>query len=121
PSCPCGVRFAKAGKVVVLRPSSRGSHSTVESLCPHNERSIGFSTVTKRRLVWCTVKLDTDLGIVTQRRCPDASTRIIHRAPRARSSESDWRGEHQWLAETPAVFCTAEDRGRPPAVTWGTA
>src|SRR5262245_62104507 len=72
-------------------------------------------------LVWCTVKLDTDLGIVTQRRCPDAFTRIIHRAPRARSSESDWRGEHQWLAETPAVFCTAEDRGRPPAVTWGTA
>jgi hypothetical protein len=37
-------------------------------------------------LVWCTVGLDTDLGIVTQRRCPDASTRTIHRAPRARSS-----------------------------------
>src|SRR5215831_18724107 len=29
PSCPCGVRFAKTDKVVVLRPSSRGSHSTV--------------------------------------------------------------------------------------------
>src|SRR5262245_37087447 len=72
-------------------------------------------------LVWCTVKLDTDLGIVTQRRCPDESTRIIHRASLARSSESDWRGAHKWVAETPAVFCTAADRGRPPAVTWGTA
>jgi hypothetical protein len=34
------------------------------------------------------------LGIVTYRRCPDATTRDIHRGPRARSSQSDWRGEH---------------------------
>jgi hypothetical protein len=37
-------------------------------------------------VVWCTVGLDTDVGIVTHRRCSDASTRTIHRAPLARSS-----------------------------------
>lgn len=81
----------------------------------------GYSSGANMALVWCTVKLDTDLGIVTQRRCPDESTRTIHRAPRARSSQSDWRGEEEWVAETPAVFCTAEDRSRPPTVAWGTA
>jgi hypothetical protein len=37
-------------------------------------------------VVWCTVSLDADLGIVIQRRCPDESTRTIHRVPLARSS-----------------------------------
>jgi TIR domain len=37
-------------------------------------------------LVWCTVGLDTDLVIVTPRRCPEASTSTLHRDPRARSS-----------------------------------
>ena len=36
------------------------------------------------------------MGIVTYRRCPDAITRDIPRGPLARSSQSDWRGEHQW-------------------------
>jgi hypothetical protein len=48
----------------------------------------------ERVLVWCTVSLDTALGIVTDRRCPHATTRDIHRGPLARSAQSDWRGAH---------------------------
>ena len=80
-----------------------------------------FPRTGKPGLVWYTVSLDTALGIVTQRRCPDASTRDFHRGPLARSSQSDWRGEQQWMAAIPAVFCAAEDRSRPPSPPWGSA
>src|SRR4029450_7170072 len=66
-------------------------------------------------LVWCTVSLDTALGIVTDRRCPNATTRDIHRGPLARSAQSDWRGEHKWVAETSTVFRPEKDRGRAPS------
>jgi hypothetical protein len=60
-------------------------------------------------LVWCTVGLDTVWGIVPYRRCLEAYTRDCHRGPRARSSQSDWRGEQAWVAEARAVFRTAQD------------
>ena len=47
-------------------------------------------------VVWCPVGLDTDWGIVTQRRCPDEEE--PYRAPLARSAKSAWRGAHECLA-----------------------
>jgi hypothetical protein len=53
--------------------------SETPSIPDHDVRRFGL-------LVWCPVSLDTDWGIVTQRKCPDACTRALSRGPLARSS-----------------------------------